>query len=459
MSLENAQEPLAGDLRKIYDIHSDNNGIVAVILETRHPVAASNSHSTGLQCLTAVLRRVNSHVMLGPEGLANTQHFRSAEAENPIIRFSWLMFGRDPSKMEMRYKDWMSTKRELVKRGLKVSDTFEALCTSSMMNQSYWSQDEMRLLEPKICLETWQVINETTEEIASASLVTLDRDTSPDATLQQTVDSSFGIIRREGKRTLHRPAKPSIIRVLYSPGSGPRLSFRELRGFNLPIWRETKDRQNPFDTRDRARYVILAVVRMRCAPQDDDFVRFYAAHGPEIVPEYEDIPCVDTDWSVEDENQNRYMLFYGPPGHGTSLNDPSAFPEIARPLVKDDVESRAIHSLFNKGMKPYIEKAMASRAAAVAPQASEAGETPEPGEVHEGSQRQTAPASPRSSRQEQRETRLPGRMVSSNRRSRHSSDGQGSSRPAKKPRLNPNSNPNFMPVGPSRMPRRDENRD
>ncbi|KAF4415656.1 hypothetical protein FACUT_13216 [Fusarium acutatum] len=459
MSLDNIQEPLAGDLRRAYDIHSDNNDEVAIILETRHPVAANNSHSTGLQCLTAVIRRINSHVMLGPEGLAITQHFQSAEAENPIIRFSWLIFGRDPSELEMRYRDWMSTKRELVKRGLKVSETFETLCTSRMMNQSYWSQNEMRLLKPKMCLETWQVVNEDTEEIASASLVTLDRARSPDMTLQQAVESSFGIMRREGKRTLHRPARPHIIRVLYSPGPGPRLPFRDLRGFNLPIWRETQERENPFDTRERAQYVVLAVVRMRCAPQAGDFVRFYAAHGAEIVPEYEDIPCVDTDWSVEDENQNHYMLFYGPPGHDTSVNDASAFPEREKRWVKGDHNARAIHDLFKRGMKPYIEKAMADRSPSVPPPASQRGETVEPGEVLADSRRQTTPRSLNPSQQGRGGARPPGQRGNPNRRARDSSNGQGSGRQAKKPRYN--EDVNSIPIGPSRMNARetDENRD
>lgn len=457
MYADNTQDSLAGDLRRVYDIHSDNNDVVAIILETRHPVAAKNSDSTGLQCMTAVLRRINSHVMLGPEGLANTQHFRSAEAENPIIRFSWQMFGREASGIHMRHSDWMTTKKQLKNCGLKVSATFEELCTSRMMNHSYWSQNEMRLLEPKMCLDTWQVVNEDTEEIASSSLVTLDRNRSPGVTLQQAVESSFGVVRREGKRTLHRPARPHIIRVLYSPGSGPRLLFQELRTFNLPIWRETQDKQNPFDMSERAQYVVLAVVQMRINAEEEDYVRFYAAHGTEIVPEYEDIPCVGTHWSVEDENQNRYMLFYGPPGHDTGLNDASAFPEIAKPLVKDDGKTRAIHALFNKGMKPYIEKARADRAAAAIPQASQRGETAEPGEVFQDSPRQSAPRSPNLSQQRAGGARPAGQRGNSNRRTGQGSHGQGSGRQAKKPRYD--QAVNFIPVGTSRMTASDRNGD
>ncbi|KAF5533597.1 hypothetical protein FPHYL_13592 [Fusarium phyllophilum] len=463
MSRENIQEPLAGDLRRAYNIHSDNNDEVALILETRHPLAANKTHSTGLQCLTAVLRRINSHVMLGPEGLANTQHFQSAEAENPIIRFSWLMFGRDPSELEMRHRDWMSTKKELVNRGLKVSETFETLCTSRMMNQSYWSQDEMRLLAPKMCLETWQVVNEDTEEIASAGLVTLDRARSPDMTLQQAVESSFGMFRREGKRTLHRPARPYIIRVLYNPGPSPRLSFRHLRGFNLPIWRETQDRQNPFDTSERAPYVLLAVVRMRCSPEADDFVRFYAAIGTEIVPQYEDIPCVDTNWSVEDENSNRYMLFYGPPAHDTSLNVASDSPETERRSVKDDDNERAIRALFSRGMKPYIEKAVADQAAALAAQASQRAETAEPGEVLEDPPRRTTPYAPGPSHQGRGGAQPPGQRGNPKGRTRDPSNGQGSGRRAKKPRYDAevNKDVNRIPLGRPQMPDRnkDQNRD
>ncbi|RKL46851.1 hypothetical protein BFJ72_g2591 [Fusarium proliferatum] len=365
MSLDNTQD-LPGDIRRHHDIRSPNADVVFFILQTRPPIIPDISNTTGLQCMTAIFRRIYSHNMLGPDGLANTQHFRQAEAENPVMSFAWQMFGQDLSSRQLRHDAWMKTKTHLEQREVDVSATFEELCTSRMMNHTYWSQNEMRLLEPKMCCETWRTVGENTEEIASSSLVSLDRNMSPDMTVQQAVESSFGIIRREGKHTLQRPARPHIIRILYSSGSGPRLSFRELRDFNLPIWRETQDRQNPFDTSERAQYVILAVVRMRANLAANDLVRLYAASGAEIVPVYEDIPCMGTHWSIEDENQHRYMLFYAPPGYDARLDDAYAFPEVAGPLIKDDDDSIAYLALVDKAMRPYIEKAEAERVAAAA---------------------------------------------------------------------------------------------
>ncbi|KAG9498452.1 hypothetical protein J7337_009257 [Fusarium musae] len=388
MSVGDNQQ-LQGDLRRFYDIHSHNVESASIILQTRHPMAPKGSESTGLLCMTAILRRIHSHAMLGPEGLAKADHFKQAEIENPIIRFSWQMFERDASTKKLRTADWAKMKSQLQECGLETTASFEDLCNSRMMNHTYWSQNEMRLMEPKVCLETWQIINESTEEIASSSLVTLNRAQSPEMTLEQAVETSFGMFRREGKPTLHRPQQPIVIRVLYDSGSGPRLPFRELRGFGLPIWRETQDRQNPFDTTERAHYVLLAVVRMRANPNDKDVVRFYATSGAEIIPEKAP-KCLATGWSIEDEDHHRYMLFYSPPGHYLDPIEASAFPEEAGPLVEDDDELRDGHVLVNMVMEPFIVKEL-SRDATQGSDRPPHASTTEPGEVAEDVPMQSPP--------------------------------------------------------------------
>ncbi|KAG4259213.1 hypothetical protein FPRO04_07516 [Fusarium proliferatum] len=453
-SADNQQ--LQGDIRRVYDIHSCDVESVSTLLQTRHPPSPRRSESSGLQCMTAILRRIHSHAMLGPEGLAKADHFKQAEIENPIIRFSWQMFERDPLTRNIRSADWLKMKGQLQECGLQTTASFEDLCFSGMMNHTYWSQNEMRLLEPKVCLETWQVIDENTEEIASSSLVTLDRTHSPKMTLEQAVESSFGIVRREGKPTLHRPQKPLVIRVLYDPGSGTRLPFRELRGFNLPIWRHTQDRENPFDTSERAQYVLIAVVRIRCDSKDIDLVRFYATTGAEITPEYGGFKFLATGWSIEDENQHRYMLFYSPPGHYLDPIEASAFPEVSGPLIDDDENVRAFHALTSRAMAPFIEKER-NQAANRTSETPQRENTAESGEVLEDQPINSPRRLLSPSQQSGGRGQSGGPRGSPSRPKRQQSNPQASRRPSKKTRHA--LNPNFMPISRPRMPERGEDMD
>ncbi|KAF5974280.1 hypothetical protein FBULB1_7838 [Fusarium bulbicola] len=438
-----------------YDGYRDVKN-VSIILQTHYPIGLKDLDSNGLGCLTAVLRRIHSRVMLGPEGLAKADHYQQAEIENPIIRFSWQMFERGRASRQARSEDWKKVKKQLEDQGLQTSAPFEELCTSSMMNHTYWSQNEMRLLEPKMCLETWQVIDENTEEIASSSLVTLDRSLSPDMTLEKAVESSFGMVRREGKPTLHRPREPLIIRVLYNPGPGSRLSFRELRGFNLPVWRETQDRENLLDMSGRAQYVLIAVVRMRSDRGDKDLVRLYATTGAEIIPRYVKTDCVRTDWSIEDENQHRYMLFYSVLGDEVDLNEASAFPEVSGPLIEDDDKVRTFHNLTNRVLEPFIQREN-SHAAAEVSDAPQKESTVEPGEVHEERSMQSPPHPSNPSQEGQDRDPPGGPRGSLSRRKRQQSNWQPSGRPAKRTR--PTFNPNLIPISQPKMPERDEDMD
>ncbi|KAF9769121.1 hypothetical protein IL306_013513 [Fusarium sp. DS 682] len=208
-------------------------------------------------------------------------------------------------------------------------------------------------------------------------------------TLNRAVEDSFGVIRQDGKPVLHRPARSWIVRVSYNPGSGERLPFKELRSLPLPVWKETGNRQKPFDMTEWAEYVLLAVVRMRDEPSSHDLVRIYGTHGAEIVPEYENIPCMATNWSVEDVNKNNYMLFYGPPGYKTHLEDASCFPDVGPRFKLDDVYTR-----FQKELDVYIESIKAERAAEAETARSSRVDHVGPGEVVDHGSRLNPQGSP-----------------------------------------------------------------
>lgn len=309
--------------------------LIRAYLMSRPPLYQSFDETTGIDCLTMVLRRLHAHTMIGPHGFLRFRSFQDAEKDNAIIRHSWQKFGTEPHERRDATASWRMLKPELGHHGLRADASLGDICTSVLMNKTYWSQNEMRLLEPKVCLESWQIVGENAEEIASLSLLRLDLDDSPDLTLQDAVDRSFGIFEREGKRTMHRPSRPYIIRVLYNPESQQRLFFQELRGLILPFWTETGDRNDPFDKSGTAPYVLLAVVRMRENSTNHDYARMYACHGSEIICQYEHAHFLRTDWSVEDADNNIYMLFYGAEGEAP-FGETTTFPEVAPPSLDDE---------------------------------------------------------------------------------------------------------------------------
>ncbi|KAM5508950.1 hypothetical protein FOXYSP1_11916 [Fusarium oxysporum f. sp. phaseoli] len=307
-----SREPLDdGDIRKEYRLTGRDGDVVASILETRPPRCIAPVKTCGFSCIVTVLRRINSHMMLAPNGVLNSQSWRQAEANNPFISHSWQMFGpeRDTRKLSQYSLD--DVRKRLCRLDIDISSSFHRLCTSSLMNETYWSRDEMRLLEPKVCLKSWKLVGEDPKKIAESSVVRLDLVQYPGITLQRAVEDSLGVLHRDGEPSLCRPGRPCIVRILLNTGTENQLPFDALRSFQLPVWNETGKREMPFETTETARYVILAVVRMEDGEHGRDQVRIYASQGPDIVPEYEDVPYMSTDWSVEDKIQTSYMLFYG----------------------------------------------------------------------------------------------------------------------------------------------------
>ncbi|KIL89034.1 hypothetical protein FAVG1_07428 [Fusarium avenaceum] len=284
-----------GDIRLGSPRPSDER--IRSYLLSRPPLYQSFDETSGIDCLTMVLRRLHAHTMLGSHGFLGLRSFQDAEQDNATIRHSWQKFGTEHQERHDATNSWKMLKIELGRHGLRANSPFGDLCNSALMNKTYWSQNEMRLLD--------------------------------------AVDRSFGIFEREGKPTLHRPARPYIFRVLYNPGSQQRLLFQELRGLILPFWTETGDRNDPFDKSGTAPYVLLAVVRIREKLIDQDYTRMYACQGSEIVCRYEPPHFLRTDWSVGDADNNMYMLFYGVEGVAP-FGDPTTFPEVEPPSLDDD---------------------------------------------------------------------------------------------------------------------------
>ncbi|KAG5821636.1 hypothetical protein H9Q74_000017 [Fusarium xylarioides] len=447
MSHENSKSFDDGDIRKEYQPTGRDADVVASILETRPPRYVTPVKHCGFPCLITVMRRINSHMMLAPNGLVRSQSWRQAENNNPIISHSWQMFGPERGARELSHRSFGDITKTLPSLGVDPSASFYKLCTSSLMNQTYWSRDELRLFEPKVCLETWELVGEEPNEIAESSVVRLNLAQHPATTLQRAVEDSLGIIDRQGKPTLHRPGRPCIVRVLLDTSPENQLPFDCLRAFQLPIWKETGNREVPFDTTKSALYVVLAVVRMESGASDRDQVRIYASQGPEIVPEYEDVPYMSTGWSVEDKVQQSYMLFFGTaPAGMEELHSILGVPEVLQPALPADDMPQMRHCL--SVLDPHIRTASgrstdtSSRAKRLEPgelldtqhanrQSSSAGDArnTRTNQPHSrGQRRPRAPSDGEDRRTSGQEPKRPRRDVNTSHLSEHSRESDGDSR-------------------------------
>ncbi|KAM0545564.1 hypothetical protein ACHAPJ_011264 [Fusarium lateritium] len=327
----------SSDIRENYDPEGADGEIVAAILDTRPPLWSGRNQSSGLDCLIVVLRRIYSHTMLDP-GTSDYLDLAGASEKNPILNHAWHMFGQSREEVQEATKSRMEVSKALEKMSYSSQGSFEEICNSSLMNDTFWSHVVFRLSEPIFCPRTGDDIHETLDDVACQSLLNLDQVAHPDMNLQDVVNNAFGRVHRGGKEAFSRPSRPWVIRLRYQPSSEPqsRLDINGLRSLQLPVWGVEKNQPTlSFEEVGKTDYFLLAVVRLRSRESSSDFVRTYQSHGANTVAEYEPSTFVYNDWSVKD-SPGRYMLFYGQASGPPSIDDPRRFPEVA-PAQKVDV--------------------------------------------------------------------------------------------------------------------------
>jgi hypothetical protein len=264
-----------------------------------------------------------------------------SEKENPILRLAWHLFGHEAAQIEDATKARHEFLKLLPAKGLSSKSSFEELCNSSLMNKTFWSQDEFRLTDILYCIDTGAVADGSPDDIACTSLLELDHVENPGRTLQEVVDNTFGVITQKEKQILSRPNDPWVVRVICTPDPEDtnRFDLNSLRTLHLPIWK--LDEQNPdisYVSVGNNEYFLLAVVRLKDHRYPGEFVRTYGIHGSNIVSERQTPVIVNDGWSVRD-GDGKYMLFYG---FQTMKNvgDPRRFPEVAPPVLTDNDAER-----------------------------------------------------------------------------------------------------------------------
>ncbi|CCT70948.1 uncharacterized protein FFUJ_09025 [Fusarium fujikuroi IMI 58289] len=318
------------DIRTKYQLTGPDAAIVAQILECRHQ-QVKGTGQPGFDCLIVVIRRIYSHVMLALGGCPDW--LKASEDRNPILRLAWRLFEDGTERQDLAAR--AAVLAELDSKGLPVRIGFEQLCTSSLMNETLWSQDELRLTDILYCMESREEAEGSRDDIASDSLLDLDHVVSPGSILQEVVNASFGPVTKGDKQVMSRPNSPWIVRVLYQPDrdTSQSLDINGLRSILLPIWdRDVDQPDDTFRTVGYNEYSILAVVRLKRGDTSQEYVRTYKEHGANIVSQREPDSFVNNQWSIKEPG--RYMLFYGLKTLDYG-GDPTSFPEVEEPPISE----------------------------------------------------------------------------------------------------------------------------
>ncbi|KAF9766900.1 hypothetical protein IL306_000597 [Fusarium sp. DS 682] len=366
----------SGDIRDRYDIKDDyERRIASRILNLQPPTDCEGT--TGLDALIVVLRRIYTATMLGPTGLAQTEWMKNAEEENPILKHAWHFMGDSEEEKLAAGRARANLIEALGTEMNAGTASFKELCTSSLMNRTFWSQVPLSLFWPTLYVPSMRLVHQDPNDRADTNLVRLNREKNPDMSLQEAINGQFGIEQEDSQHVIRRPKYPMIIRVLLRTKDGSnrnRIEFEDIRQFFLPQWVETDDDEGHILMGgEPQRYTIIAVVRMRPdetavneAMQDqdadetyDDVVRTYAQNGPNIIAAYEDGTLMPGLWSVEDLRPYplEFMLFYMQKP-GDQRDDPTRLPEHAQPPRFDITAWQKV----NRALDPLVAEIQSNKA-------------------------------------------------------------------------------------------------
>ncbi|KAM0414549.1 hypothetical protein ACHAPT_013608 [Fusarium lateritium] len=353
----------SNDIRKRFHISNPDDEGAADILETRPPSCSTTGEHSGIDCLITVLRRVYSHSMLGPEGLATEAWLRSAESENSILTHAWHMFGQSEWEKSKAADARTRLLEALNAMGMSGTESFAELDRSPLMARTFWGQKQLGLFKPIINLAGPEPVPLSLQKQGEMSLVRVLRQHAPEHTVQDRLIGIFGMYVNSTERTIVTPSMPEIIRVEYHPAEDPsdRPPFESFRQVDLPVYRlHYEDGRIYFDKTGREPYTLIAVVRHRDEPTGRDSVRTYSAHEANIVPEYEPISYTPGNWSP-----HIFTLFYG-------LSDKDmlpleTFPELERRVVGLDACLR-----FENTLQSHLAPRTTQSAERTAHQESEA---------------------------------------------------------------------------------------
>ncbi|KAJ4113294.1 hypothetical protein NW768_011577 [Fusarium equiseti] len=317
---------MSQDIRHFHDIHGSDVYAPSRILLSRRPTVGTQDIQPSFDCLIVVLHSIYQHCIVGtdspPDWLAK------AEEKNPILGYAWLMFSHGARE------DSLAWRRKVFKAVFSFGPSFENFCTSSLMNETFWSQDEFRLSRNFHSIETGDIVEGSADDIARASILEFDHAMNPSLTLDKVVEKSFGVISFKGQDVASIPSNPWIVRLQYKPAlnASERLDINGLKLLYLPVWEQLMSQTNEgYREVGKAPYFLMAVVRLRDGDHQEEFVRTYNSYGANILADDDPEHPVNNTWSVKD-SPGSYMLFYGLKTF-VDLEDPMQFPEVGTPMI------------------------------------------------------------------------------------------------------------------------------
>ncbi|KAF5663339.1 hypothetical protein FDENT_13167 [Fusarium denticulatum] len=307
----------AYDIRSCHDVKGHGCRTAATILKGRPPSSKDIATSPGIACLIVVLRRVYAFLLYHPGALPFLDWVKSSERENPILRVAWHSFGDEPDEIEQATMSMAQLIEDLSSKGFSPDEAFYTLCESSLMKNTFWSHQGMRVVRPPT--QGNMGSQDAAGSYLHADLLEFRPAQKPGQTLQGFADEFFEATT----------ARPPIIRVLYHSDANQPIDFNDLRSFAPPV-------DGNSSTIVTEKYVVLAVVCLNDTNNKSDYVRTYSIYGPNDIAEYEPPSFMAHRWSVRDAPAS-YMLIYGLyEQRSNDLTDFASLPEIATHPVSQE---------------------------------------------------------------------------------------------------------------------------
>ena len=229
------------DVRQVHDFERDGEA-AAARLANYPPLWDGIQWSTGIDCLIVVIRHIYCNTMMSLELHKELAWFEESEARNPILGHAWHMFGCEDGEVEKATEDRKKVHKTLLELGILPSESFTAICDSSLMNETFWSQDVFRLTRPPIDATTGDEIPLSANEIAKLSKLKFKPE-ARGACIQDIFSNAFGVQQWKGRQLFLVPSEPWVVRVLYHANVSlcDSITIQQLKTLKLPVWDQKKD--------------------------------------------------------------------------------------------------------------------------------------------------------------------------------------------------------------------------
>ncbi|KAL3951808.1 hypothetical protein ACCO45_013525 [Purpureocillium lilacinum] len=284
-------------------------------------------HTSGIDCLVQLIRHIVSHAVDVPKCIGMLLR---EEPGNPILFHAFqTLHHHEPWPNSAQIAAATARKVALLEQVADKNQgpsahTFDDLCNTTLMNETFWSRHEMQLLAKILVKDPatrrWHSKDLSRSEHGSLGIIPWFAKEHP--TLQSAVDRAFGAQNdAEGNTEEVLLARCSdVARVAYWPFERHPVAFSELYQFDMPLTpyahaERFMNETGHVPTHWRVHYRLFAVVRhalhRRGVPLGPDYIRTYNNAGSHVEMAHAPTIFVDKTWSIERyEPGIRYTLVY-----------------------------------------------------------------------------------------------------------------------------------------------------